>query len=211
MLLHRLSVGTSWEYEYNTIEIVQEQGTDVSCGNLLYQVVQNTGVMVVIKITNSASVSFDTLRITNDSIINGNTISILSQLAEVLPYPIPVLTGPRQNRYPCFRFDDTSGYSYFQDSAFSPTSGGYVSDGTWFSNYGLVYLFFDPPNNPVDDQFYYYFLLQSFNGMPANVENLLYESGVKYNYWVMNPDSVIVAGWTKISHRAAIRGKPFRP
>jgi hypothetical protein len=112
----QLSVGNRWEYEYTIYRSDIESGANTTaCGNISFQVIQSGGEIAIIKIGSGPTAPLDTVRVTDDSIINIDTIAMsvpnLIQPPEIL-YIIPVLIGTRKNIYPCFRFDDSSGYSY---------------------------------------------------------------------------------------------------
>ncbi len=180
-----LSVGNTWEYEYTVVQATAGSAADTNqiltttCGNISIQVVQSTGSTAILKWECGSSVLYDTLRITDDSIINMDRVDSIpimfsNPFFPAIPAFAPVLIGPRKSTFPCFKFDDGSGYSYLDFFA------GLYFAGEYFSRYGLTYLSFNDYN----------FELQTFNGAPVNVQQHVYEGYRKDMYYIDNPDSI---------------------
>jgi|GEM_PF-1621713 hypothetical protein len=198
-----LSVGNIWEYEYTIYQTDIESGSLTStCGNLSFQVIENSSVMAIIKVGTGPAALFDTLQITDDSIVNRDPITTLIFVTNPfpiqLPYLVPVLIGPRKNLYPCFKFDDSSGYSYANNAV-----------AVYFNKYGLTYLDYYPSKLIDETTYEYSLLLQSFNGTALNPIQHVYECLAKSNYFFINPDSIITSSLNETSPAKLFEGVIF--
>jgi hypothetical protein len=196
-----MSAGTTWEYEYTATGLEPESDTTIvmtTCGTISFQVIQNNGATAVIKTGTGQSACFDTLRLTDDSITNADTIDSIAVLFQTahpsdIPNFIPVLIGQRKKVYPCYKFDDGSGYSYVK------MFDGLYLYGEYFNGYGLTYLSGVPGKNSGNqtvEDIVYSFILVSFNGQPVDVQPHIYEGLSKFDYGFATPDSVIASSKT---------------
>ena len=106
-----LSVGNKWTYENTDWNCDENGDCSSSCGTMDFQIVSNDGNTAIIQ-TNSTLYNpfLATVRITNDS------ITLISNQEHYGGNLFPLFLGFRKNIFPCFKFDDGSGYAYGYDS-----------------------------------------------------------------------------------------------
>jgi hypothetical protein len=100
--------------------------------------------------------------------------------------------------YPCFKFDDSSGYSYANNAV-----------AVYFNKYGLTYLDYYPSKLIDETTYEYSLLLQSFNGTALNPIQHVYECLAKSNYFFINPDSIITSSLNETSPAKLFEGVIF--
>ena len=197
----QLSGGNRWGYFCTIYHYAANQNPTTKCGDIGFNVYQNQSNMVIIQVLNELSdpvdTIFDTLLVTNDSITNVNK--------DIFPYLTPVLIGPRNNIFPCFKFDDSSGYSYAKQIVVNLSGIEYSVKFVYFSKIGLVYLDYVPvvTVNNMDE---YCYELLGFYDSQFNAKNHINESIAKYNYSLLDPDSIIVSALSKTSFSNVLVG-----
>ena len=174
----QLSVGNSWSYMYTIFHYANSQNWTTRCGDLSFTVTQiqgNEAIFQVIGVGSSGLYTlFDSLQVTNDSIINLNK-NIFSLLS-------PVFMGSRNNIFPCFKFDDTDGYSNARQMVYDSSGINYNVKLEYFKGFGLMFLDYMQeglPNN-INECCYE---LEGFNMGQVNERQHINEGIAKYIYF----------------------------